>query len=141
MQSDFQRTLRLVSQLNGGDIRAVYSYNQAIYAKMRDYLARPDKAILTNLYMPQEIFIAMNLPTLFTEFITGTLAAAKRTLDMIAATERVLQSSGLCNYITSIIGFYEEGQLPPPKFFIAPSEICEDPPKVFEYLSSRVTSQ
>ncbi len=136
-ETEYQRILRLLSQIKMGDIKAVMLFNRAMYNLTKRSIDNPERAVYTNVYMPSEIFYAMDLPTLYVEYNSGTMSAVRKSIELLEVVEQTLPSSGMCAVITAAIGMFENGHLPPPKFFIAPSEICEDSMKLFEYLSKK----
>ncbi len=135
-EPEFQQILRLMSQFKT-EIEAVQLLHKAMYRNMCHYVDDYGHAVLTNMYMPGEIFYAMGLTPFITEYVTGTMATLRKTPELLDIVEQRTQTTGFCSYITSIIGIFEKRHLPVPGFLVLPSEICEDTPKIFEYLHYR----
>ncbi len=139
-EPEFQKILRLISQFKT-EVESVHLFHKKMYRKTCNYVQNPENSILTNMYMPNEIFYAMGLTPVFTEYITGTMATLKKSSELIDISEERIQTTGFCSYITNIIGIFENEHLPVPRFLILPSEICEDTPKIFEYLYYKYKKQ
>src|SRR4030067_127445 len=138
METPLQRTLRLLTKLSGFfEIEGIGILMQSHYDNLKRYFNEPHRTVWTNLAMPNEIFHAMNLPTVFTENISAILSAARQSVEPLKVASENIFSSGFCTYITCSIGVLQMGYLPPPKVFVIPSHICEDTPKVVEYLSRK----
>ncbi len=89
-----------------------------------------------SLFMPTEIFYAMDIIPFSTEMVSAGLAGAGLSKDLVEIGESYTQCNDSCSFATCAVGAINEDIFPVPDFLITTSQLC-DPAKKLASMSAK----
>lgn len=105
---------------------------------MTETMQQNNKQIVwTNMLMPTEPFYAAKLVPIQTELIAGWISTMQFSTQFIQTAHSCGFSGNICSYHKAVIGCLEEGALPPPKYAVFSSHICDGGNMLLRYLEVR----
>ncbi len=119
--------------------KGIYKIILSNYEDSRKVIEDGKSYCAVSIFVPTEILSAMNVHFLPLEPVTATafqlLVAAREVDDVQKEIEEILPSNTSCCNGHWILGLYERGIIPLPKYIIACSHMCDDSLKAYNFIS------
>lgn len=97
----------------------------------------PDECVVWHsLFMPTEIFYAMNIIPFSTEMVAAGLAGAGLSRELVESGESYTQCSDSCSFATCAVGAIDANLLSVPDFLVTTSQLC-DPARKLAYMAAK----
>lgn len=103
-------------------------------------LEHPDEAILTSIFMPNEMFLAMGLRPVIAEAISDFITGARSEEGFAVAAEQRSVPETYCSYHKILVGAAATGVLVAPRLIANCSVACDANNITFKYLSKTLGS-
>jgi benzoyl-CoA reductase/2-hydroxyglutaryl-CoA dehydratase subunit BcrC/BadD/HgdB len=97
----------------------------------------PGKYIVTGMFIPCELFTAIDYPFIPTETVSVSIGMMNYNRGLIERMNHRFDGMQLCSPIEVMLGMYEENMLPPPGAVVLSSYMCEDAQKMFEMIARK----
>ncbi|MCI1666297.1 MAG: 2-hydroxyacyl-CoA dehydratase [Atopobiaceae bacterium] len=106
-----------------------------------DALEDPDNAVITSIFLPNEIFHAMGLKPVMAEAISDFLTGARSEAGFVAAAEQRGVPETYCSFHKILIGAAETGVLVKPHLIANASVACDANNITFKWLAKSLGSE
>jgi benzoyl-CoA reductase/2-hydroxyglutaryl-CoA dehydratase subunit BcrC/BadD/HgdB len=103
-------------------------------------LEHPDEAVLTSIFMPNEIFLAMGLRPMIAEAISDFMTGARAEEGFAVAAEQRGVPESYCSYHKILVGAAATGVLAAPRLIANCSVACDANNITFKWLAERLGS-
>ncbi len=100
-------------------------------------LARPADCVVTSIFMPSEVFLAMGLRPLVAEAIGDFLSGAQAEQGFIDKAEQLAVPESYCSYHKTLIGAVQAGVIAAPALIANSSVACDANNLTFRWLATR----
>lgn len=139
MTGSFLQRIRLAAGAAGGmelaAARSLVRYQAGMYAGLLSN--HGEHAVWTNMAMPTEAIYALGLTPVHMELTAGWLSTLGLAGRCIRAAEEAGVPVSLCSYHKALIGAMELEELPPPRYAVCTSHICDGGNGMLQYFRRR----
>ncbi len=102
----------------------------------------PDKTVVWHsLFMPTELFYAMDIVPFSTEMVSAGIAGAGLSRKLVETGEDYLGSYDSCSFVTCSYGGINQNVFPEPDFIVTTSQLCDPERKLAGFAAHRYGKQ
>lgn len=134
---DYSQKIEKSPKKNPGELSAAQKRG-ALIMKLLLKSYSPDECVVWHsLFMPTEIFYAMNIVPFSTEMVSAGLAGAGLSRELVESGENYTQCNDSCSFATCAVGAIDGDLFSVPDFLVTTSQLCDPARKLAQMAAKK----